>query len=156
MNEYLVDARLLHAWTLQYLDRKKFTRLICVGEQAVKEELGQRLINNLPALPVDCVFCRAGELKIEKKQDTLIVFESFRCLKEALSADIQDILVIFVSSWGRPAKYFGNGLYLSREDIETITDLIQGRRKLYYQPPGQDKRLLAEIMRENDAGQRPV
>ena len=152
MNEYIIDARLLHSWTLRYLSEGDFKQLICVSEKEILDDLKKLLIKNLKDSDLKCIFCRAKDLKIEE-DNTLVVFESFSSLKNCLNDDINEITVVFVSTWGKPSKYYGEGLYLSPQDEEIIADLSKSNRELFYQPRiGRAKRYLSEIMEERNAG----
>lgn len=153
MKEYVIDARLLHSWTLKYLSEGSFTKLICVSEKTESDDLRRLQLNNLPQLVVDCVFYLPDELKVDETENTLIVFESFRNLMQCRCEDIKEILVIYVSAWGQPAKCYEEGLYLTMEDEKIVTDLINDNIKLYYQPKTSiTKRLLSEILAGYDAG----
>ena len=151
MNEYVIDARLLHSRTLAYLKEGNFKRLICVSERVTEDELQQRLLNNLPDLPIPCIFTPVFEYETEEDENKLVIFESFACLKSCLCEDIKEVTVIYVSTWGKPANYYGEGLYLSGEEKAIIAELLKSERKLYYRPQvGSAKRLLSEIMESAD------
>lgn len=148
MNEYVIDARMIHAFTLTLLSNKKYQTVVCVSDDIAHDYPLQKIITSYVGDRVNCVFSDCKNYLDDFKDNTLIVFDSLTALSNCLNEKIKDITILFTSNWDQSVHKYSEGLYLSKKDIELIKKLQEKKRVFYYQFSNNERQSLEKLIYE--------